>query len=92
VNDIRKILLVMYMCVPFILGVLLFYSGIVNIFSSLCLFLGGYILLKNTLDYRVVKRNKEFVKRDNVRKKDYSVETKSCVKSRKRDIVRVRKK
>jgi hypothetical protein len=92
VNDIRKILLVMYICVPFILGVLLFYAGIVNIFSSLCLFLGGYILLKNTLDYRVVKRNKEFVKRDNVRKKDYSVENKSCVKSRKRDIVRVRKK
>ena len=42
---------------PFILGILLYINKIFNIVSSLLLFVGGYILIKNLCDYRIVKRN-----------------------------------
>jgi hypothetical protein len=43
-------------------------------------------------DYRVVKRNKEFVKRDNVIKKEHVKDVSCNVKRRKIERVRVRKK
>jgi len=52
--------LLMYL--PVIFGVILYVSGVVNLFSSLLLFLGGYIAIKNTLDYRLVKKNINNVK------------------------------
>lgn len=55
--------LMMYMA--FILGIVLFSVGITNLFSSLLLFVGGYLSLKNTLDYRLIKRNINRLKRDN---------------------------
>ena len=92
-NVIRKLLLIMYICVPFLLGIVLFSFGIVNLFSSLCLFLGGYIFVKNTLDYRVVRKNREFVKRDNIKKEDKrDVVGAVRTKGRKRERIRVRKK
>lgn len=42
---------------PFILGILLYINKIFNIVSSLLFFVGGYILIKNLCDYRIVKRN-----------------------------------
>ena len=47
--------LMMYMA--FILGIVLFSIGVINLFSSLLLFVGGYESIKNTFDYRIVKRN-----------------------------------
>ena len=55
--------LMMYMA--FILGIVLFIVGITNLFSSLLLFVGGYLSLKNTLDYRLIKRNINKLKMDN---------------------------
>ena len=55
--------LMMYMA--FILGIVLFSVGIMNLFSSLLLFVGGYLSIKNTLDYRLIKRNINKLKRDN---------------------------
>ena len=42
---------------PFILGIGMFSFGYINLFSSLLLFLGGYVSIKNTLDYRRLKKN-----------------------------------
>lgn len=90
---IKKILLIIYIFVPFILGIILFSFGVINIFSSLCLFLGGYILLKNILDYRMVRKNREFIisnaKSSTLDKGDV-IFCKS--KTRKRERIRVRKK
>lgn len=59
--------------VPFILGLGLFSFGILNLFSSLLLFLGGYIAIKNTFDYRKVRKNIDSVKieNDEIIKKEY---------------------
>ena len=43
--------------VPFIMGVVLCSIGIINLFSSLLLFCGGYLSIKNLCDYRQVKKN-----------------------------------
>ena len=43
--------------IPFVIGILLFSLEIVNLFSSLFLFIGGYIAVKNLLDYRIVRKN-----------------------------------
>ena len=40
-----------------IIGMVLFSNGVVNLYSSMLLFLGGYIAIKNSFDYRVVKKN-----------------------------------
>ena len=45
------------MYIPFIVGIMLYSFNIYNLFSSLLLFVGGYIALKNTLDYRRVNKN-----------------------------------
>ena len=54
----KKILLkYLFMYLSFILGLILYSVGVVNIFSTLLVFVGGYISIKNTFDYRLVKRN-----------------------------------
>lgn len=71
----NKKLIIRYIliCLPFVIGGLLYCFGIINIFSSLLLFCGGYLTLKNTVDYRKVKKNKDIVNRDkNSYKKDYT--------------------
>ena len=42
---------------PFILGLGMFCLGYINLVSSLLLFLGGYVSIKNTFDYRKIKKN-----------------------------------
>ena len=49
---------------PVIFGIILFSNRIVNLFSSLLLFLGGYIAIKNTFDYRKLRKNISNVKKD----------------------------
>ena len=54
----KKILLkYLFMYLSFILGLILYSVGVMNIFSTLLVFVGGYISIKNTFDYRLVKRN-----------------------------------
>jgi len=48
-----------------VVGIVLFSSGVVNLFSSLLLFLGGYVAIKNTIDYRLVRKNINGVKLKN---------------------------
>ena len=66
----NKRLLIKYLIMyfPFVLGVVLFCFGTFNLFSSLLFFLGGYIAIKNTFDYRLIKRNKSScsIKKDGV--------------------------
>lgn len=59
--------------IPFVIGIGLFSFGIFNLFSSLLLFLGGYIAIKNTVDYRKVRKNIDSVKIEceEVKKKEY---------------------
>ena len=52
-----------FMYIPMIVGIILFSNGIINLFSSLLLFVGGYISIKNTFDYRIVRRNTRVRKR-----------------------------
>ena len=54
----------------FILGIGLYSFKIYNIFSSLLLFVGGYVAIKNTIDYRKVNKNIDYVKNDNNIEKD----------------------
>ena len=55
----RKNILLKYVFlgIPLVLGILLFSFEIINLFSSLLLFLGGYVFVKNALDYRKVRKN-----------------------------------
>ena len=54
----KKILLkYIIMYIPFILGIVLFSLDSINLISSLLVFLGGYIAIKNTFDYRIVRKN-----------------------------------
>ena len=54
------------MYIPFVSGGVLFSMGVTKLFSSLLLFVGGYIAIKNTLDYRLVKRNISKLKKESV--------------------------
>ena len=45
------------LCLPFVCGLLLYRLGSYGIVSSLLFFCGGYILIKNIFDYRVVRKN-----------------------------------
>lgn len=58
------------MYIPMLLGMVLFSYNVVNIFSSLLLFFGGYIAIKNTFDYRCIRKNIDSV--NNELKKDNS--------------------
>ena len=71
--------------VPVVVGLFLFSSRVVNLFSSLLLFLGGYVAIKNTLDYRIVRKNVNSIK---VRSEEQSkiVEVNKVDKSGKVDI------
>lgn len=89
----KKILRYILIYFPFILGIILFSFKIVNLFSSLCLFLGGYIAIKNTFDYRLIKKNREYFKENHYHKNnDKDVVMPKKIKIRKRERVRVRKK
>ena len=50
---------------PFIFGILLYINNKINIISSLLLFVGGYIFIKNLFDYRKIKRNIYYIKKKN---------------------------
>ena len=55
----KKNLILKYILIslPFTLGITLYSFGIYNIFSSLLVFLGGYLSIKNTFDYRKLNKN-----------------------------------
>lgn len=59
----KLILKYIFICSPFLIGTILFTLGIFNIFSSVLLFLGGYIAIKNIFDYRKVRKNINSVNR-----------------------------
>ena len=62
---LKKIILkYLMMYLPFVLGGVLFSVGSINLFSSLLFFVGGYIAIKNTLDFRLVKRNIDKLKEE----------------------------
>ena len=88
----KKIYRFVLLYLPFLLGLVLFSFGTINLVSSLCLFLGGYVALKNTLDYRLIKKNKK----SNIKvvcKKDNSVANRvGVINVKKIERVRVRKK
>ena len=44
---------------PFITGTVLYSFKIYNLFSSLLFFIGGYVILKNTFNYRKIKNKVE---------------------------------
>ena len=61
----KKIILkYLFLYLPFVMGIVLFSNGVVNLFSSLLLFAGGYVSIKNTFDYRLVKKNTVLSKKD----------------------------
>ena len=80
--------------IPFITGIGMYSFSIINLFSSLLFFVGGYIAIKNTLDYRTVKRNIDMSKIDNIYiDDDYNDKNNNivCVRKMKRNI-KVRKR
>lgn len=62
---------------PFIIGLGLYICNIVNIISTLLLFIGGYIFFKNTCDYRLIKKNIQKVKKQDklIDKQDKTINT-----------------
>ena len=52
--------------IPFIVGIILNLYGYINIFSSMLLFLGGYVTIRNLLDYRVVNKNIKEITGENI--------------------------
>lgn len=57
----RKKLIKRYvlLCIPFICGCLLYGIGSYGIVSSILFFGGGYVVIKNIFDYRMVNKNKK---------------------------------
>lgn len=55
----KKKLIVRYvfLCMPFIIGIFLYSGGMINIFSSVLFFGGGYVAIKNIFDYRKINKN-----------------------------------
>lgn len=65
----RLKLLIKYLLLylPFVVGIGCYAFGMINLVSSMLLFLGGYVALKNTFDYRKVRGNiqsKKVIKND----------------------------
>lgn len=88
-----KKLLIKYilMYFPAVIGAVLFSNGVVNLFSSLLLFFGGYIAIKNTLDYRLVKKNIDSIKPSNIilnNMKDNDYIDKVIVESKDRELIK----
>ena len=53
------------LCIPFICGTLLYGIGFYGIVSSLLFFGGGYVVVKNIFDYRMVNKNiKKCIEKD----------------------------
>jgi len=90
----RKILLkYIFIYTPMIIGVILFSFRIINIFSSLLLFVGGYIAIKNTFDYRMVRKNVKSVSISNKSNSVYTRDRESVnIRKRKKRNIRVRKR
>ncbi|MBQ2873413.1 MAG: hypothetical protein IJE89_05390 [Bacilli bacterium] len=93
----KKYLLIKYILLylPFVVGVGLYSFGIYNLASSLLLFIGGYISIKNTFDYRKVNKNINSINSNNDIKKVpvRTVSKSSLVCSKKiKKIPRVRKR
>lgn len=57
----KNLFIVIFKYVPFIIGVILCSVSIINLFSLLLLFVGGYIAIKNTFDYRKVRNNMNMI-------------------------------
>ena len=78
---------------PFLLGIVMFSFNIVNLFSSLLLFLGGYIAIKNTFDYRMIRKNVKNSKvENNINLEKNDIEVSSPMVKRRRGYERVRKR
>ena len=81
--------------IPMVVGGVLYCLNSINIVSSLLLFLGGYIAIKNTFDYRMVKKNVKKVSNcentDRNINDGYSKDKMMIMMKRKRNI-RVRKR
>jgi hypothetical protein len=71
-DTMKKNIILKYLLIylPFISGLILYSFGIYNIFSSLLVFLGGYISIKNTFDYRKLNKNINNLKVENNLKKE----------------------
>ena len=54
----NKKLKYLLICLPFVIGGILFSFGVYNLFSSILFFAGGYIALKNIFDYRKIIKNR----------------------------------
>ena len=87
----KKIFRYMIIYVPFLLGIILFSFNVVNLFSSFCLCIGGYVAIKNTFDYRLVRKNREYANEKRYYKNSKEVIVRK-IKPRKRERVRIRKK
>ena len=48
-----------FICIPFIIGGLLFSFGVYNLVSSLLFFVGGYVALKKIFDYKKILKKRE---------------------------------
>lgn len=93
----KLILKYILLYLPMMVGIGLFSYGVVNLFSSLLLFIGGYIAIKNTFDYREVRKNINSVNREiiDIPKEDYTYleEPKNIVEvKRVKRNIRVRKR
>ena len=87
----RKKILIRYLLLflPFIIGSVYFSLGIYNLFSSILFFVGGYIGLKNVLDYRKIYKYKNNISKiekvdDDVKKKDRSYDSVVSIKRTRR--------
>ena len=50
----KKLLKYIFMYLPFVIGIMMFSFGTVNLFSSLLLFLGGYSAVKGTFNKKFI--------------------------------------
>ena len=87
----KKILLkYLLMYVTMFAGIVMYNLGIVNIFSTMFTFVGGYIAIKNTFDYRKVRRNMKILEGiDNISiTKDRDIVIKEMSEDKKTDSIK----
>ena len=82
------------MYLSFVLGIILFSNGVVNLFSSLLLFVGGYISVKNTFDYRIINKNREKINNfsQNIENRCNDIDVRTLEIKRVKRNIRVRKR
>ena len=87
----KKKLVVRYLLLflPFIIGSICFSLGIYNLFSSILFFVGGYIGLKDVLDYRKINKYKNNISKieivdDDIKKEDRSYDSVVSIKRTRR--------